>query len=153
MESSRYCFGSPMFAERKSFGKLLLLVDLRKISILIAVDYNSNNHAVSTLSDAEQHLAGKSPFCKLECSQGYHCLQIADQRSVELLVLIFASRTFAKKRQAQDLNRSISPFSFSMRECLDPVVESDQCSQDVENFGIAATNAMELTRNIRAVFN
>ena len=75
-------YASPIFAQRKPNGKLRLLVDLRKINILIADDYTNNNHPVSTFSDAAQHLAGKSLFCKLDCSQAYHCLQMADQRSV-----------------------------------------------------------------------
>ena len=77
-------FASPIFAQRKLNGKLRLLVDLRKINSLIADDYTNNNHPVSTLSDAAQHLAGKSLFCKLDCSQAYHCLRMADQRSVGL---------------------------------------------------------------------
>ena len=67
-----------IFAQRKPNGKLRLLVDLRKINSLIPDDYTYNNHPVSTLSDAAQHLAGMSLFCKLVCSQSYHCLQIAD---------------------------------------------------------------------------
>ena len=47
------------------------------------------------MSDAAQHLAGKSLFCKVHCSQAYHCLQMADQRSVEMLALNFASGAFA----------------------------------------------------------
>ena len=90
-------YASPIFAQRKPNGKLRLLVDLRKINTLIADDYTNKNHPVSTLSDAAQHLAGKSLFCKLDCSQAYHCLQMADQRSVELLAFNFASRTFATK--------------------------------------------------------
>ena len=73
-------YASPIFAQRKPNGKLRLLVDLRKINTLIADDYTYNNHPVSTLSDAAQHLAGKSLFCKLDCSQAYRCLQMADQR-------------------------------------------------------------------------
>ena len=73
-------YASPIFAQRKPNGKLRLLVDLRKINSLIADDYTNNHHPVSTLSDAAQHLAGKSLFCKLDCSQAYHCLQMADQR-------------------------------------------------------------------------
>ena len=78
-------YASSLFAQRKPNVKLRLLVDLRKINTLIAddyTDYTNTNHPVSTLSDAAQHLAGKSLFCKLDCSQVYHCLQIADQRSV-----------------------------------------------------------------------
>ena len=113
LPSSKYA--SPIFAQRKPNGKLRLLVDLRKINSLIADDYTNKNHPVSTLSDAAQHLAGKSLFCKLDCSQAYHCLQMADQRSVEMLAFNFASRTFAYKRLAQGLSRSVSVFSSFMR--------------------------------------
>ena len=144
-------YASPIFAQRKPNGKLRLLVDLRKFNSLIADDYTNNNHPVSTLSDAAQHLAGKSLFCKLDCSQAYHCLQIADQRSVEMLAFNFASRTFAYKTLAQGLSRSVS-FSSFVLELLDPVVKADQCGQYVDDIGIAANNATDLTRNIRAVF-
>ena len=145
-------YASPIFAQRKPNGKLRLLVDLRKINSLIADDYTNNNHPVSTLSDAAQHLTGKSLFCKLDCSQAYHCLQMADQRSVEMLAFNFASRTFAYKRLAQGLSRSVSAFSSFMREYLGPVVKADQCAQYVDVIGIPANNATDLTRNIRAVF-
>ena len=148
LPSSKYA--SPIFAQRKTNGKIRLLVDLRKINSLIADDYTNNNHPVSTLSDAAKHLAGKSLFCKLDCSQAYQCLQMADQRSVEMLAFSFASRTFAYKRLAQSLSRSVSAFpSFKY---LDPVVKVDQCAQYVDDIGIAANNATDLTRNIRAVF-
>ena len=88
-------YASPIFAQRNPNGNLRLLVDLRKISTLIANYYTSNNHPVSTLSDVAQHLAGKSLLCKLDCSQAYHCLQMVDQPSVEMLAFNFASRTFA----------------------------------------------------------
>ena len=69
---------SPIFAQRKPNEKLRLLVVLRKNNSPIADDYTNNNHPGSTLSEAAQHLAGKSLFCKLDCSQAYHCLQMAD---------------------------------------------------------------------------
>ena len=145
-------YASPTFAQRKPNGNLRLLVDLRKINTLIADDYTNNNHPVSTLSDAAQHLAGKSLFCKADCSQAYHCLQMAYQRSVEMLAFNFASRTFAYKRLAQGLSRYVSAFSSFKREYLDPVVKADQCAQYVDDIGIVANNATDLTRNIRAVF-
>ena len=37
-------------------------------------------------------------------------------------------------------------------EYLDPVVKADQCAQYVDDIGIAANNATDLTPNIRAVF-
>ena len=39
-----------------------------------------------------------------------------------------------------------------MREYLNPVAKADQCAQYVGDIGIAANNATDLTRNIRAVF-
>ena len=62
-------YAGPLFAQRKPNGKIRLPVDLRKINSLIADDYTNNNHPVSTLSDEAQHLAGKSLFCKVDCSQ------------------------------------------------------------------------------------
>ena len=144
-------YASPIFAQRKPNGKLRLPVDLRKINSLIADDYTNNNHPVSTMSDSAQHLAGKSLFCKLDCSQAYHCLQMGDQQSVEMLAVNFASRTFAYKRLAQGPSRSVSAFSSFMREYLGPVFKADQCAQYVDDIGIAANNATDLTRNIRAV--
>ena len=52
-------YASPIFAQRKPNGRLRLLVDLRKINNLIIEDYINNNHPVSTLSDAAQHMVGK----------------------------------------------------------------------------------------------
>ena len=77
---------------------------------------------------------------------------MADQRSVEMLAFNFASGTFAYKKLAQSLRRSVSAFSSCKREYLDPVIKADQCAQYVDDTGIAANNATDLTRNIRAVF-
>ena len=109
-------------------------------------------HPVSTLSDAAQHLEGKSLFCKLDCSQAYLCLQMADQWSVEMLGFNFASRTFHYKRLAQGLSRFVSAFSSFMREYLDTVVKADQYPQYVDDIGFAANKSKDFTRNIQAVF-
>ena len=138
---------SPIFAQRKPNLKLRLLVDLRKIKTLIADEYTNNDHPVRTLSDAAQHLAQKSLFCKLDCSQAFHCLQMVDQRSVKKLAFIFSY-----KRLAQGLSRSVSAFSSFGREYLDPVVKAEQCAQYVDDIGIATSKATNFTRNIRAVF-
>ena len=74
-------YASPILAQSKPNGKQ----HLRKINSPIAGDYTHNNHPVSTLSDAAQHFAGKSLFCKLDCSQAHQCLQIVYQPSVEML--------------------------------------------------------------------
>ena len=77
---------------------------------------------------------------------------MADQRSVEMLAFNFASRTFAYKSLAQGLSRSVYAFSSLMREYLDPVVKADQRAQYVDDIGIPANFATDLTRNIRAIF-
>ena len=59
---------SPISEQRKPNGKVRLLVYLRKIKSLIADDYTDNNHLFSTLSDAAQHMVGKSLFSKRDCS-------------------------------------------------------------------------------------
>ena len=126
---------SPIFAQRKPNGCLRLLVDLRKINNLITEDYANDNHPVSTLSDAAQHIAGKKLLCKLDCSQAYHCLQMADYQSIQMLAFNFASRTFAYRRLAQGLSRSLSAFSSFMREHPDKAIKADQCAQYVDDIG------------------
>ena len=81
-------YASPIFAQKKPNGKLRLLVDLRKINNLISDDYINKNHPVSTLTDAAQHMAGKKLFCKFDCSQAYHCLQMADHGTLKCLLSI-----------------------------------------------------------------
>ena len=97
-------------------------------------------------------MAGKNLFCKLDCSQAYHCLQMADQQSIELLPFNFASRTFAYRSLAQGLRRSLSAFSSFIREYLDPIIKADQCAQYVDDIGIAANTPEQLIKNLRAVF-
>ena len=102
-------YSSPIFRQRKPNGKLRILVDLRRFNNLLKQDYNQHNHAVTTIPAATQHLAGKKYFYKVVCSQAYHCLQMADEQSIQLLAFNFGSRTFAYLRLAQGLNRSLSP--------------------------------------------
>ena len=96
-------YSSPIFAQKKPNGKLRLLVDLRKINNPISDDYINNNHPVSTLTDAAQHMAGKKLFCKLDCSQAYHCLQMTDQRSIEML----ASTLLAEPSHTEDWHKDL----------------------------------------------
>ena len=145
-------YSSPIFAQRKPNGKLRILVDLRRINHLLKNDYNQHNHPVTTIADAAQHMAGKKYFCKLDCSQAYHCLQMADEQSIQLLAFNFGSRTFAYLRLAQGLNRSLSAFNSTIREYLDALVKADKCAQYVYDIGVAAHNVDELVANIEAVF-
>ena len=77
---------------------------------------------------------------------------MADQRSIEMLAFNFASRTFAYRRLAQGLSRVLSAFSSFMREYLDKVIKADQCAQYVDDIGIAANDAEQLIKNLRATF-
>ena len=94
---------SPIFPQRKPNGKPRLLVNLRKVKTLIVDECTNYNIPVNTLSDAAQQLALKILFCKLNCSQANHCLQMAEQRSEEKLAFNSACRTFAYRRFAQCL--------------------------------------------------
>ena len=109
-------YAGPLFAQKKLNGKLRFLVDLRKINSLIADYYINNNHPVSTLTDAAQHMAGKNLFCKLDCSQAYHCLQMTDQQTIKLLAFNFASRRLAYQRLAPGLTRFFSAFLSFIRK-------------------------------------
>ena len=142
-------YANPIFAQRKTNGKLRLLGDLRKMSTMIADDYTNRNHPVSTSSEAAQHLAGRE-------------MTILQTWLLSSLILFadggptvsgnFASRTFDYKKLAQGLSRPVSAFSSFMPEYLEPLVKADQCPQCVDDFGIAANNATDPTRNNRAVF-
>ena len=131
-------YASPIFAQRKPDGKLRLIVDLRNINTLKADNFNTNNHLVSTLADAAQYMAGKHLFCKLDCSQAYHCLKLADQQSIAHLAFNFASRTFAYRRLTQGHSRFLSAFSSFIHKYLNPVIQVDQCAKNVDDFGINA---------------
>ena len=60
-------YSSTVFAQRKSSGKLRILIDLR-INHLLRNDYINTNFSISIMSDASNHFAGKTLFTKLDCS-------------------------------------------------------------------------------------
>ena len=91
-------------------------------------------------------------FCNLDCSQAYHCLQQGDQRSIEMLAIIFASRKFGYLRLAQGFSRALSAFPSFIRECLDIVIKADRCAQYVDDIGVAAIDAEQLLNDLRATF-
>ena len=64
----------------------------------------------------------------------------------------FREPTFAYRRLAQGLNRSLSAFSSFMREHLDKAMKADQCAQYVDDIGIAATDSTQLSIIIKTVF-
>ena len=145
-------YADPILTQKKPNEKLRQLADLRKINNIIADDHVNNHHPVSTIVDAAKHMAGKKLFCKFDCSQAYHCLQMADQLSIEILAFNFASRTFAHRRLAQSFSRALSAFFCFMREYLDRVIRADQCAQYVDDIGITANDADHLIATLRATF-
>ena len=72
------------------------------------------------MADATGHFAEKTLFTKLGCSQAYHCVQRADDTSVQLLAFNFLSRTYAYNCLAQGLSESVIGFSSFIRHYLDP---------------------------------
>ena len=69
-----------------------------------------------------------------------------------MLAFDSASGTFANRRLAQGLSRSLSAFSSFMRDYLDPVFNADQCAHYVDDIGIAAKLPEKLTNNLPTVF-
>ena len=107
-------YASAIFAQQNPNDKIRLLVDLRQINKLISDVYKIYNHPVSTLTDAVQHMAVRNVFCKLDCSQAYHCLQIADQlcRNARIQFHHYNPRI---SETAHGLSRSLSRFSSFVR--------------------------------------
>ena len=148
---SRY--EKPIFAQKQPKGKLRLSKDLRKVNNLILDNYINNNHHVSTLADAAKHMSGKELFCELDYSQAYYCLQMADKRSIEKLAFNVASKPFAYRRLAQGLSRALSAFSSCMGYYLAKINKADQSAQCVNDIGIAANDAEQFNKNLKAIFH
>ena len=146
-------YSSPIFAQRKSSGKLRVLIDLRRINHLFRHDYKNNKFPISNMTDATNHFAGKTLFCKLDCSQAYHCVQMADEQSVQMLAFNFASRTFAYRRIAQGLSKSVTGFSSFVRHYLDPCLAADLCTQFMDDIGSGSRTFEEMISNLRKIFD
>ena len=104
------------------------------------------------MSDAIYYLAEKKLFPKLDCSQAYHCVQMADNISVQLLAFKFASRTYAYKCLVQGLNMSVNGCSSFIRHFFDPSLASGNCTQFMDEIGNAVTNFEKLVPSLREIF-
>ena len=145
-------YSSPIFAQRKESGRLQILIDLRRINHLLRNDYINSNFPISNMSDASNHFAGKTLINKFDYSQAYHCVQMADDRSVQLLAFNFASRTYAYKCLAQGLSKSMTGFSAFIHHYLDPCLAANFCTQYMDDIGSAVKNFDELIPNLRKIF-
>ena len=144
-------YSSPVFAQRKELGKLRILIELRRINHLLRNAYMDSNFPISNMSDASNHFAGKTLINKFDCSQAYHCVQMADEKSI-LLTFNFASRTYAYKCLAQGLSKSVRGFSCIIRHYLDPCLAANICTQYMDDIGSAVKNFDELIPNLRKIF-
>ena len=104
------------------------------------------------MRNAINYFAGKKLFTKLDCSQAYHCVQMTDDVSVQLLAFKFASRTYAYKCLAQGLTKSIAGFSSFIRHYLDPCLASGNCTHFMDDIGNAVTNFEQLVPSLREIF-
>ena len=142
-------YASRVVAQRKPNGRLRLLVDLRKINNLITEDYVNNNHQVSTLSDAAQHMQEKSfsanwtaprlttAFRWLNTNPSKCSLSI---QQVEHFLIVALPRV------------SADHFLHFMRKYLDRAIKADQFAQYVDDIGIAANDTKQLCTIIKTVF-
>ena len=127
-------YSSPIFVHRKSPGKLRIPIDLVKVIHLLRPEYLYSNFPISNTTDATNYFAGKCLFCKLICSQAYHCVQLADDLSVLLLALNFACGKIAYNCLAQGLNKSVTGLSSFFKHYLDPSLAANLCTQFVDDF-------------------
>ena len=146
-------YSSPIFAQRKSSGKLRILIDLRRVNHLLRNDYSNNNFPISNMTDAVHHFAGKTLFTKLDCSQAYHCVQMADPLSVQLVSFNFASRTYAYTRLAQGLNKSVTGFSSFVRSYLDSCLAANLCTQFMDDIGCGVETFEQMVPTLRQIFD
>ena len=133
-------FSSAIFAQRKSSGKLRILIDLRRVNHLLRHDYKNNNLPIPTMADATSHLAGKKIFAKMDYIESYFSMQMAEQLSIQLLAFNFGGRTFAFKRLAQGLSRSPTAFSSCVSKHLQSYFANDQCFVNFDDLGSGAIN-------------
>ena len=130
-----------------------ILLDLSRLNHLLRHDYLNSNFPISNMTDATNHFAGKKLFCKMDCSQAYHCVQMADDLSVQLLAFNFTSRTFAYTCLAQGLNKSVTGFSSFVKHYLDPSLAANLCTQFMEDIAAGVDEFDELIPVLRKIFD
>ena len=151
LPSSKY--SSPIFSQPKSSGKLRILIDLRRVNHLLRNDYSNNNFPISNMTDAVHHFAGKTSFTKLDCSQAYHWVQMADPLSVQLSSFNFASRTYAYTRLAQGSNKSVTAFSSFVSSYLGFCLAANLCTHFMDDIGCRVETFEQMVPTLRQIFD
>ena len=129
------------------------LIDLRRVNHLLRNDYSDNNFLISNITDAVIHFAGNTLFTKLGCSQAYHCVQMVDPLSVQLLSLNFASRSYAYTRLAQGINKSLTRFSSFVRSFLHSCLAANLCTQFMDDIGCEVETFEQMIPTLRQRFD
>ena len=133
-----------MFVQRKSSGQQRILIQLRRINLLLRHDSLNINLPFSFLTDTTNHFAGKSLFCRPDCSQVYPCVHMAIDLSVQLLAFNFAPRTIAYNYPAEGLNESFMGFSCSVRRYFDPCFTTNVYTKFIDDFAAGVDNFDEM---------
>ena len=105
------------------------------------------------MTNAKNQFAGKSLISKLNCSQAYHCVQIADGPSVQLLAFDFASRTFAYAYLAQGFNKSVTRFSSFVKHYLDSCLAANVCTQLMDDIAAGVYKFDEMIPVLRKIID
>ena len=129
-----------------------MLIDLRRINHSLKNDYLNTNFPISNMTDASNQFAGKKLFTKLDCSQAFHFVQMADDISVQFLTFNFSSRNYAYKCLAQGLNKSLTGYSSFIRHYLEPCLAADMCTQFMDDIGSAVHSFDELIPTLSKKF-
>ena len=87
------------------------------------------------MTDVLHRFVGKTLFTKGDCSRAYHCGQMADPLSVQLLPFTFALRTYAYQRLAQVITKCVTGFSSLVRSFLDSCLAVKLCTQFIDDIG------------------
>ena len=143
-------YSSPIFVHRKSSGKLRILVDLHRVNHLQRHDFLNSNFPISNKTVVTNHFIWKKLFCKLDCSEAYHCVQMAEDLSVRLLAYNFASRTFTYNCLAQGFDKSVTVFSSLVKPYLDPCL-ANVCTQFMEDIAAGVSIFDELIPVLRKI--
>ena len=114
-------------------------------------DYVNKGIPISNMSHAKIYFAQKKLFTKLDFFQAYHCVQMADDISEQLLAFNLASRTYAYECLAHGL-KTVTGLSSLIRHYLDPFLASRNCTQFMDDIGNAETNFDQLAPSLRETF-
>ena len=132
--------------------RLELQVELALMHYYGLITTLSQSRYISPLFPQRKNSGRLRLLTKLDCSQAYKCVQMADDISVQLVAINFASRTYAYNCLAQGLNNSLTRFSSFIRHYLDQCLASGNCTQFTDDIGKAATNFVKLVPSLREIF-